>query len=198
MQVEKLKKEYEKSKNADYKVELVQNGEEIIEAFKNNKIFVLKGGLSIFDYILLVVIYGIVVLFILFSFMAPSIAGVALTAAIIFGASGLLFFTKLTRLVVVGPEGVYYKKFGKENSFAWTEITTIKGHNAMQQGMTSMEVKCYVLGGKIHNFASKHFPKKQLAKKNNHQLFYDLFVLYGKSANKAIATGKKFFYSTHI
>ena len=190
--MEQLKNALQKYKQGDYNSETYQSDNELKDACEKGKIFVVKGGLRAVDWSIAIVMWilGIVILI----FAVPLLGLGISVLAIIIMVCGSLILLKFRNLLVLGPQGVMYRKVvGSINSFQWSEVknlsameqTTAKARRIMRLThdtnipyMSILNVYCEMKTGDSKRFPLQAYIIKEFPKKIRKELYIKLFQNY--------------------
>ncbi|MFX1448273.1 MAG: hypothetical protein ACFFCG_09060 [Promethearchaeota archaeon] len=190
-----LKEAYNNYKNKNYTFGTYNTTEQIQIAHANGKIFVLKGGtaliwtLFIFTLILSVWWFVLVIFalsiepsdtdtFIIVSTLALSTIGFfTVVPCILFGLSTRMF-------LVIGPSGVYYRRFFKANYFQWCNVTAVEGRidtikpRVRDPPVKTAQVSIILNNGEKVRFTSLGYRSKEFPRNFKRILFLSLFQIY--------------------
>lgn len=184
--------EFQNYKEGNYKFGKYWTNEQIQNEFLKGKIFVLKGGLR-FEGWFVIIFFWILLL----ASLGVSIAGF-IWNEILFPISLALFILditwfplipilllKLRRFLVIGPLGVYYQKIINKGFFLWNKVVKIEGKIETYE-LATAEVKVYLLNRRKKKFYSKSYLNKEFSKKNEFDMFINLFYIYFKLGQNKI------------
>lgn len=173
--------ELQKYKEGNYKFGNYRSDEEISKEILKGKIFVLKGGMKVGDWILTIIFFTIIVVS-LFCLLASNI-GVFILPLIFTIPFSPLLLLKARDFVVIGPLGVYYQKMLKKGSFSWDNVYKVDWINCMYiypPVSTQSWVTVYFLNQKKEKFNSQWYLNKEFPRKTRRRMFVNLFYFYFK------------------
>ena len=127
---EELEKIYNSYKKGEYTFGKYETEYDLVQAFLEGKIFVLKGSnVIIYISILFAVIFVFFIIFSLFTSISDFGVLMPLVLSIVLSIIEipLIVFSIITkrRFVVIGPSGVYYRRYSKKNFFLWKDVNPI-------------------------------------------------------------------------
>lgn len=180
-QLKEAKYNYKKKK---YDFSRISTSVQIHDYFLRKKVFVLKGGLGLQSWIILLI--PLILPISAFSAINPFYETFNLIESLIFMLITVLlwfsFFSPLILILkgflVISSSGVYYRKFVRKNIFSWDEVSKIEGTTKEDYPNLSKDfalVKIFLINGKKVNFASNKYKNRQFSKKVYVEMFFNLF-----------------------
>ncbi|MFX1390008.1 MAG: hypothetical protein ACFE9Z_08105 [Promethearchaeota archaeon] len=174
--IQDLKDKYQKYKQKEYHFGCYETKDQLREAFIKGKIFVIKGGLRLGDWILMVILilWAIVVLVISLSFLLIILA-ISLFCFWMF--LGLILLVKLRMVIVISSQGVYYQRTLSKGFFLWDSVADVRWKILTTEYTTSMRVVIYFFHGEKIKFGSGPFILKEFPKKIKKEMFFNVFKI---------------------
>ena len=167
-------------KNKTYEFGNYSTEEDIKSAYFNNKIFVFKAGFNALEYFLIISFWSLAIFFFILSFII--FIGM-LAAVIVFILIGAIPFIKIGGFLVIGRQGIYFKKTGKPKYFSVQDVVNIREREKRVEGVRFYYSTCYLYNGKKHTFNSRLYKRKEFPRKGSHKLFMFLIRMYCKSVH---------------
>ncbi|NVM19840.1 MAG: hypothetical protein HWN80_19210 [Candidatus Lokiarchaeota archaeon] len=186
-----LKKAYSDYKNKNYEFGQYATIEQIQSAFSNGKIFVFVGGFVLFKLAIYTFCLALTFLVVLGLGSFPSYAIMTSSFWVIFGLLLISMGILMQRwFLVIGPTGVYYRRFFKINFFQWDDVKFIDAAAGRvtrprhPPPVYTAEVTFLLSNGKKVRFKSisyrnSEFPK--FPKRAKDEMFILLLSLYSKN-----------------
>jgi len=186
--LEELNKSYNSYKKGEYTFGKYETESDLVQAFFEGKIFVLEGSnIGIYICLLFAVIFLLVIilsLFILtfyvifFSFLISITLFIIEIPLIIFG------IVIKRRFVVIGPFGVYYRKYSRRDFFLWKDVNYIIETKKVRHryGMTTDITFITIITptNKKIRFIHGQFKKKEFSSFLKEEMFLLLFQIYSE------------------
>jgi hypothetical protein len=187
---EELKQIYNSYKKGEYTFGKYETEFDLEQAFFEGKTFVLKGSnVLIYISILLTVIFLFFIIFFLF-ISAISDSGVPMPLVLSIALSiieiPLIVFSIITkrRFVVIGPSGVYYRRYSKKDFFLWMDVNPIIETETMRirYGMSVPLTVITIItpNNKKLRFSYGQYKKKEFSSLFKEQMFVLLFQIYSE------------------
>jgi len=182
--IEELEKVYDSYNKGEYTFGKFETEYDLIQAFQEGKIFVLKGsnnGIYIFAIFaaifLFIIIFSIFVGLIDFSIVFLSIVLPFIEIPLI------IFAITIKRcFVVIGPSGVYHRRYSKKNFFLWKNVNPIIETKTvrLRYGMTKDLTVITIItpNNKKVRFVHGQYKKKEFPSLVKEEMFYRLFQIY--------------------
>ncbi|MFX1345806.1 MAG: zinc ribbon domain-containing protein [Promethearchaeota archaeon] len=185
--------EFKNYKRGNYKFGNYSTKEQILNEFLKGKIFVLKGGLRVGDWILTLLMFGIALVS-LFAILLPDPdLGIFIIPLIFTLPTGSLMLLKPRRLLVIGPLGVSYRKILSLGVFSWKDIINIKHFTQTYRGSNiGVVVKLLISNGRKIRFGSNNYLNKEFPKKIHREMFINLFYIYFKLGQNKTSKGPSY------
>lgn len=174
-------------KNKTYEFGKYSTEEDIKWAYFNNKTFVFKAGFNALDYFLIIPFWSLAILFLILSFII--FIGM-FAAVIVFILIGAIPFIKIGGFLVIGRQGVYFKKTGKPKYFSLQDVINIREREKLVEGVRFYYSICYLNNGKKHIFNTRLYKRKEFPRKGSHKLFMFLIRTYWESVQNAENEGR--------
>jgi len=174
--------EYQKYKEGSYQFGNYSTKEQIHEEFLKGKIFVLKGGLRVVDWISMILLLTIVIvsILILFYYHDPSSVLFIPFPIFLLPVGSIMLLTPRIFLVI-GPLGVYYRKILSSGAFSWNEVIDIKHFTQRYKRINlGVAVKIYFSDGRKIKFLSGAYLNKEFRRKVKKEMFLNLFYIYSQ------------------
>lgn len=185
--LEELKEEYQIYKKKEYNFGRYYGygiREQIQNEFSKGKIFVLKGGLRIEDWILMITLYGAGLIGFIITLFYSMGMGIALFIfyLLFFVFITLIFLIKLRNFLVIGPLGVYYRKIIRSGSFSWSNVSRIEGIERFRSKffITTFIATIYLSSGEKIRFQSRTYLNKEFPRESEGEMFFKLLDTYFK------------------
>ena len=178
-----LKKEYSKYREKKYKFGKYGTAEQIQKEFLKRKIFILKGGMNDFDWVIT-----------FFLFIIGFVPGIYLWIYNIwYGISVFCFWAifqsffcaKFGHLLIISPSGFYYRKILSSGFYYWNQVTHIKENtmdaiDAPPGGMVTI----FISLERTIKLRSNYYLNKEFSKKVDIEMFFTLFHIYSHQGEK--------------
>lgn len=177
---DQLKEALYNYKKKKYKLGKFWTSEQIQDEFLKKRVFVLKGGIHIGIWIIMLI-----------PLVLPSIM-IPITFFKTFNFSQLLYLTIISVIIwfslnsplffitggflVISSSGIYYRNFIRKRIYSWDDISKIEGTSTDDSLLKSFAVvKVFLLNGKTISFSSIKYKNKEFPKKVWVEMFFNLF-----------------------
>ena len=180
--IEEFEKVYNSYKNGEYAFGKYETEFDLVQAFLEGKIFVLKGSnIGIYICIIMSVIFLFTIIyFSLFIDILVIIFSIVLSITEI----PLIVFAIIIkrRFVVIGPYGLYYRRYSKKDFFLWKDVDPKieKKPVRLRYGMTAYVTVVTIItpNNKKIRFLYGQYKKKEFPSLVKEEMFYRLFQIY--------------------
>jgi hypothetical protein len=194
--LEELKEAHKNYKKGNYPFGKYATGDQIRKAFMDGKTFVLKGPGQVFLVPLLGPIVTMVPFLIIGSlsreYFGLTLIIFSIAMAIFEPFLLIIYFSVRRQLVVIGPSGVYYRRFISNGFFEWKNVIhTYESIKTIDRGYKSPSYTTAQVTVKLTNneevfFDSVRYGNKEFDRKAKRVLFISLFLTYYALATDAI------------
>jgi len=184
--LEELNKSYNSYKKGEYTFGKYETEFDLVQAFFEGKTFVLKGSNVV---IYLCLLFAVIFLFfiIFFYFIAGiSIYVIVFSIALFSIEIPLIVLSVIIkrRFIVIGPSGVYYRRYSKKDFFLWMDVNPII-ENKIAHLRYGMSVPITFITIITPNNKKLHFGQGQYKKKEfpflvKEEMFVRLFQIYSE------------------
>lgn len=182
---EELKKIYNNYKKGEYTFGKFETEYDLVQAFLEGKIFVLKGSnVIIYLCLLFTVIFLFFIIFFISAFGVFMSLGLSIALSII--EIPLIVFSIINkrRFVVIGPSGVYYRRYSKKDFFLWKDVNPIIETETvrLRYGMTTNITIITIItpNNKKLRFSHGQYKKKEFSFLVKEVMFVCLFQIYSE------------------
>ncbi len=183
--IEELERVYNSYKNGEYAFGKYETKFDLVQAFLEGKIFVLKGSnIGIYICIIMSVIFLFIIIF--FSLFVDIRPSPTLVISIVLSITEipLIVFAIIIkrRFVVIGPYGLYYRRYSKKDFFLWKDVDPKKEKKPvrLKYGMTAYVTVITIItpNSKKIRFLHGQYKKKEFPSLVKEKMFYRLFQIY--------------------
>ncbi len=184
----KLREAYENFKDDNYIFGNYTSESDIHNAYNEGKVFVLKGRLSTAGLILLFVCWFIDILMIIIIIFTNQqhpydiipVASFSIIIIFLFFSIGCSLLYNIKMFLVIGPQGLYYKKYGPPKYLNWKDLIDLQGIERDTGWIKIAIIKCYFLTDKKQKFRSNIYSNKEFPKDVYNIQVWRLFLIYWK------------------
>ena len=182
---EELEKIYNSYKKGEYTFGKYESEYDLVQAFLEGKIFVLKGSnIVIYICLICVVIFFSSLFFLSFFIGFTVFAHVPIPLSII----GIPFFVFAIiikrRFIVIGPSGVYYRRYSEKDFFLWKDVNPIietkTAHLRYGMSFPITVITIITRNNKRLRFGHGQYKKKEFPFPFKEVMFVLLFKIYSE------------------
>lgn len=175
-----LKKVRSKYKNGYYTEIFIDSNTQLEEAINVGKIFYIKGRLIKWVWVLIACLWVLALIMLFLILLAPEIGFLYLIYFAVFVGLTVPFLLQLTNFIIIGPNGIFFRKSGKTKFYEWKEISNI---SFSAEGLNFNKViHCFSNNRKPPKFEEMYFRSTEFPKKENWEYVITLFQMFFQKA----------------
>jgi len=176
--IEEFEKVYNSYKNGEYAFGKYETEFDLVQAFLEGKIFVLKGSnIGIYISIIMAVIFLFIIIF--FSLFVDTRFFFTLVISIVVSITEIPFIVFAIiikrRFVVIGPYGLYYRRYSKKDFFLWKDVDP---KMRLKYSTLVVDITIITPNNKKIRFLHGQYKKKEFPSLVKEEMFYRLFQIY--------------------